>query len=132
MIEAVPIFDVQSNSGYESNISSVEFKNQSLTIVVDFDYGEEYEITFNEQVWAFRYMEEGDLRYYWESGEFKSGHLIYEILKGGWLSKEGSEKDILGIARSENWLKEWFVVTKNFSFVVLSNSLPFISRLQNA
>jgi len=132
MIEAVPITEVQNDPAYESDTKSFSYSDGRLLVDLETAENEVYRVAFGEQIWAFRYMEEGDLTYYWQSGKFDGNFLIYEITAGGWLSKEQSPLDILGIARSGDWLREWFVPTKNFSITVLSNSQPTIERTQNA
>jgi hypothetical protein len=131
MIQAEPVYSIKSDADFESDIISMEYGPSELLVTVEASPEDVYCINFPEQVGAFRYMEEGDLTYYWESKQFDSSHLLYEITEGGWLSKEGATIDILGIARTPNWLKEWFVVTRNFSFTVLSNTKPTISKMPN-
>lgn len=131
MIDAVPVFELKTDPAYESNVTSFSYSENGLIVMVDSAQDEIHKITFGEQVWSFRYMEEGDLTYYWQSREFDDSFLLYEITKGGWLSKEQSPLDILGIART-GWLREWFITTRNFSVTVLSNSQPTIERVKNA
>ena len=132
MIECIPITEVQSDPAYETDTRSFSYSDGALFIDIETAENEVHRVTFGEQIWAFRYMEEGDLTYYWQSGKFDGNFLVYEITAGGWLSKEQSPIDILGVARAGNWLREWFVPTRNFSVTVLSNSQPIIERVPNA
>ena len=132
-MEAAPFSIIKIDPCYESNVSPLIYEPPLLRISVNASSDESFQIDFDEQIWAFRYMEEGDLSYYWQAGVFDDRFLIYQVKSGGWLSKEGSTLDILGIARSQdNWLKEWFIPTRNFSVTVLSNSIPKIARLRGA
>jgi hypothetical protein len=36
-----------------------------------------------EWVRGFRYLDENDLAYYWNCGQFNDGFLVYEITEGG-------------------------------------------------
>ena len=132
-MDVIPFSDFKLDPRYESNVSSLSYEPPLLRISVDASSDASFHVDFGEQIWAFRYMEEGDLSWYWETGKFNDDFLIYQILTGGWLSKEGSLHDILGIATSRNdWLKEWFIPTRNFSVTVLSNSIPKIVRIRGA
>lgn len=131
MIEAAPVFELKTDPAYESNVTSFSYNDDGLVVIVDSAHDEVYKVTFGEQIWSFRYMEEGDLTYYWQSRKFDENFMLYEITGGGWLSKEQSPLDILGIARTD-WLREWFIATRNFSVTVLSNSQPTIERILNA
>jgi hypothetical protein len=131
MIQAEPVYQIKCDSDFESDIISMSYGPSELLVTVAISSEQICSINFPEQVWAFRYMEEGDLSYYWASKQFDSNYLIYEVTEGGWLSKEGATADVLGIARSNDWLKEWFVVTRNFSFSVLSNAKPTINKMPN-
>ena len=131
MIQAEPVYTIKCDSDFESDIISIQYGPSELQVTVAISPDETYRINFPEQVWSFRYMEEGDLTYYWSSKQFDSSYLLYEIKKGGWLTKEDSTKGILGIAKSTEWLKEWFIVTRNFSFTVLSNTQPSMQKMPN-
>lgn len=131
MIEAVPVFELKTDPAYESDVISLSYSDGALIVIVCSAQDESYKITFGEQIWSFRYMEEGDLTYYWQSRKFDGNFMLYEVTEGGWLSKEQSPLDILGIART-GWLREWFIATRNFSVTVLSNSQPTIERMPNA
>ena len=133
MLKVNPIFEIKPDPTFETDVLEVIYTPSNLKVVVEVSNTESYQIFFNEQIWAFRYMEEGDLTHYWESELFNDMYIVYEINSGGWLSKEGSNLNLMGIANSpDGWLKEWFIPTKNFSVTVLSNSLPKITRLTNA
>lgn len=131
MIEAVPVSKLKTDPTYESNVTSFSYNEDGLIVIVESAQDELYKVTFGEQIWSFRYMEEGDLTYYWQSRKFDESFILYEVTEGGWLSKEQSPLDILGIART-GWLREWFITTRNFSVTVLSNSQPTIERMPNA
>lgn len=131
MIEAAPVFELKTDPEYESNVTSFSYNDDGLIVIVESAQDEIYKLTFGEQIWSFRYMEEGDLTYYWQSRKFSENFMLYEITKGGWLSKERSPLDIMGIARTD-WFREWFIATRNFSVTVLSNSQPTIERVPNA
>ena len=87
------------------------------------------EVSF-EYTNGFRYLDEGDLIYYWQSGIFDSAHHIYQITSGGWSNGEALEKGVLSIGSATN-SKEWFVVTSNGCINVLSNTVPQV-RVKNA
>ena len=132
MIEASPVHKHKLDPNFETNVVSIDYRGSALLVIVEYSENRFYEIKFEQQISAFRSMEEGDLTYYWQSNVFNDSCLVYEIVKGGWLSKEGASIDILGIARSEDRLKEWFVPTRNDSLFVLSNTKPKVREVEHA
>jgi hypothetical protein len=79
---------------------------------------------------GFRYLDEGDLIAYWESSQFKTGHHLYEVEDGGWISGESLQPGILSIS-SEIGMREWFIKTTNGCLTVLSNFEPIVREVEN-
>ena len=77
---------------------------------------------------AYRYLDEGDLIAYWESGKFRSPHHVYEITRGGWLSGEALESGVLEIAKAVE-PREWFICTTNGCMNVLAGQQPQLTDL---
>ena len=111
---------------YESDISAVFYSTDGLVIAVDTKSQAEQEIELTisfEWVRGFRYLDEGDLAYYWGCEQFNDAFHVYEITEGGWSSGESLEADMLGISREISG-SEWFVVTNNGCLSVISDVEP--------
>ena len=119
---------------HESDIYSVSDSGEGLTILVDTidGLGERRDL----KVWfkyarGFRYLDEGDLIYYWESGSFNTPHHVYKIKSGGWSNGEALEPGVLSVSVAIEE-QEWFVATTNGCINVLSNAEPVIEFINNA
>ena len=107
------IYDVRySSEGFDILIDTVDKNNRRNDLRVHFEYTD-----------GFRYLDEGDLMRYWESGKFNSLYHIYEVLSGGWSNGEALEPGVLSI-RSGSYTKEWFISSTNGCIAVLSDSEP--------
>jgi hypothetical protein len=76
--------------------------------------------------------DEGDLARHWGSGQFKSGHTVYEILDGGFLSAMKSGPAFLFITPALPNVREWFIATSGVCVTVLSESAPQIRMTRGA
>jgi hypothetical protein len=76
---------------------------------------------------GFRMLDELDLLGYWESGAFRDGHHLYEIISGGWATGEVRQE---GVIRDEQDYREWFIVTTNQCMNVLAGE-PLVRELAN-
>jgi hypothetical protein len=74
---------------------------------------------------GFRYLDEGDLTRFWESGVFRSGHHLYRITSGGWLDQEFQ---VPGMFSAPAGLQEWFIATGNHSVSVAAGAEPPLVR----
>ena len=83
-----------------------------------------------DNIFGFRFLDEGDLIAYWESDSFKSNHHIYQIMSGGWLTGESLPDGILSVTSSIE-PQEWLIATTNGCITVLGNE-PIIRELSNA
>lgn len=79
---------------------------------------------------GFRYLDEGDLIAYWQSGEFtpsyRQGHCLFEMLSGGWLEQECQHPGMLTTTESLGTFREWFICTGNGCMNVLSVNPPLV------
>ena len=133
-MKAEPIdYGLKHSQKSESDIISITDSKNGLYLILsttdELGGDMELEIYF-EYTEGFRYLDEGDLIRYWESGIFRSPHHLYEISSGGWSNGEALEPGVLSI-RSSVGIKEWFVVTTNGCINVLSNASPKV-KLKNA
>lgn len=124
-MEVKPIGDTFSQSVESDIISISDSKNGFVTVISTEDLsGQELEIEVSFPIArAFRYLDEGDLIRYWESGHFSSGHHLYEILSGGWSNGETLDPGMLSVSNSFGY-REWFICTTNGCVTVLSNDQP--------
>ncbi|MDT4291013.1 hypothetical protein RO575_15710 [Methylomonas sp. MO1] len=92
----------------------------------------------NESLWVeyhfdaprgFRFLDEGDLIRYWESGVFTHGYHLFEITTGGWLEQETQLPGMLSVTSAVGTFREWFICTTNGCINVLSVKEPLIREL---
>lgn len=126
-LNVAPIGD-EYFSGSESDVAEILYTHSGLRIVIDTNksrFAPVYlEIFFRDDT-GFRCLDEGDLIGYWESDKFRSGHHVYEILSGGWISGEALSSGILSIGSSIKQ-REWLVCTSNRCITVLSGGQPLL------
>ena len=126
----------ESYSYDESNICDLSSGSGGLRLVVEFwnrgkNPPKEKRIEFIfEGDFRHRELEEVDLVPYWESKEFTSGYVLYEIQSGGWLSYDAVGEQLLSWAR-DCGLREWFICTSNYSATVLCKKEPTIRVLDS-
>lgn len=77
---------------------------------------------------GYRFLDEGDLLRYWDETAFNTGHHLYEIRKGGWLTGEFVESGVLSVSQ-ESGAGEWFIATSNGCMNVISADAPFIREI---
>ena len=115
-----------SEKRHESDISSVVYSRAGLTILINTvaKSGERtvLKVRFN---WArgFRYLDEGDLQYYWETQLFTVPQHVFKILSGGWSNGEALQPAVLTVTTALE-TDEWFIVTTNGCITVLSGAEP--------
>lgn len=110
----------------ESDIASVRFNGQSLSIAVareplEGDRFRGLRVTF-QSVQGFRFLDESDLAQYWVAPGFVHGHHVLLVTSGGW----GAEEDLrqgLEVRR-----REWLVVTGNLCLNVFASEDPQIDE----
>ncbi|MFL1455837.1 hypothetical protein ACJO5Y_15490 [Marinobacter sp. GN3S48] len=75
--------------------------------------------------WArgYRYLDEGDLQYYWERQEFTVPQHVFKIHSGGWSNGEALQPGILSVSTALE-ITEWFIATTNGCISVLSGAEP--------
>jgi len=78
-----------------------------------------------DTVSGYRFLDEGDLYYYFSSAAFKKPYHIYKVLAGGWVNGEICQPDLLQVSKAMN-IQEWFLATNNGCITVLSNCQPNI------
>ncbi len=78
---------------------------------------------------AFRYLDEGDLLPYWQSGAFDtSRHLVFEIKRGGWAEQE-ERSGMFNVTAAVGIHREWFVASSNACLNVISAAGPLVRVL---
>src|SRR5258706_7702238 len=77
---------------------------------------------------GFRWLDDGDLVRYWESGAFPRGHHLFEITSGGWRAQEMQLRGMLSVTDSIG-TREFFVCTTNGCVNVLSASEPQVAEV---
>jgi len=75
---------------------------------------------------GFRFLDEGDLLNYWETGAFSEDHQLFEILSGGWMEQECSFPGMVSTTSAVGTFREWFICTTNGCINVLSVNEPLI------
>jgi hypothetical protein len=75
-----------------------------------------------EDVWGYRVLDECDLNEYWPACSSPNGRL-FEVLSGGWLSKEKSRDGFVSAAMTPN-LKEFFLAGNDDGVSVLCSAEP--------
>lgn len=81
-------------------------------------------ITFDRYYTIFL-TDEGDLPRYWQSGQFKNGGHLFEVLDGGLLWNESQVPGLL-VVTSALQAREWFVCSSGQCITVLSDIEPSI------
>ena len=110
--DIVSVFD--SKDGLEIQIETVSEDGFRGVLTVVFD-----------TVSGYRFLDEGDLYYYYSSAAFKKPYHIYKVLAGGWVNGEICQPDLLQVSKAMN-IQEWFLTTNNGCITVLSNCQPNI------
>ena len=124
-IVAFPYGDKYEWSGAAS-ITELTFGLSGLRIVVSAPIGNDafIEIFFPDAN-AFQALQNCDHLAYWGHECFQSGHLIYQMVNGGWRDRAGDNyMQILNYNRERN--TEWFVVATEYCVSVVSGSEPMI------
>lgn len=130
-IEVQPLGNEYRFEDKESDIVEVFCTRSGLRIVVSTSLDSVnkalLEVYFRD-VRAYRYLDEGDLLGYWQSGKFRSPHHVYEITKGGWLAEE--QPGLLEVTRAMQGYREWFISTTNGCMTVLASVPPVLKDLK--
>jgi len=105
-----------NNNGYVFTLDTVNEAGQRQDLVIEF-----------EELNGFRYLDEGDLLYYWDNENFRFYNL-FKIHEGGWLNGEATEKGILTISKQLD-LEEWLIVTTNGCVSALSHEPPKVRAI---
>lgn len=117
-----------------SDIYSITDTKEGLIVLVDLvdEYGNRRDLKVSfYSAQGFRYLDEGDLRYYWKSDVFQEPYHVFKIISGGWSNGEKRQIGILDICSAIK-VSEWFIVTTNGCLNVLSNEEPSIEFVKNA
>jgi len=111
---------------HESDIFNISYTRDGLTVLIDTvdDQGARRDLKiYFEGACGFRYLDEGDLTYYWQSEKFHSPYHLYKIIVGGWSNGESIQQNTLSVSIAVE-VSEWFIATTNGCISVLSNALP--------
>tara|TARA_R110001599_G_scaffold160532_1_gene348395 strand:+ start:131 stop:535 length:405 start_codon:yes stop_codon:yes gene_type:complete len=125
-IQAIEYGLMHDDRRFESDIVSISDSKDGLKIIIETlsegGYERMMEVSF-EDARGFRFLDEGDLHYYFSSGAFSKPYHVFKILSGGWVNGEISQPGMLGVSKAVE-IGEWFVVTNNGCVNVLSSSEP--------
>jgi len=130
-IEAQPLGNEYRLDGKESGIVEVSDTLSGLRIIVSTwidSINETFLQVHFRRARAYRYLDEGDLLAWWETGKFRMPYHVYQITNGGWLHGETPQSGILDVSRAMGY-QEWFVATTNECMNVLANLPPEIKDL---
>lgn len=116
---------------FESDIESIADSANGMFVVIDSknENGDAIKLKVSfELSLAYRYLDEADLSYYWDTGLFSSRYHVYEILKGGWSNGEPRQSGVLIFTHAcKN--REFFLATTNGCLNVVSDNPPKIEVL---
>ncbi|TGN37918.1 hypothetical protein [Marinobacter confluentis] len=127
-MEVVGVGPKHSEMRHESDISGVVQSADGLTIFINTvtESGQRIDLKVHFQwVRGYRYLDEGDLQYYWKTQEFTVPQHVFRILSGGWSNGEALQPDTLSVSTALE-IKEWFIATTNGCMNVLSGSDPTV------
>jgi hypothetical protein len=116
-----------------SDLCDLSLGHSGLRVAVHFGEDDDGNDKFVEIVFttprAFRYLDEGDLLPYWRSGAFDaSGHLVFEIKRGGWAEQE-QRSGMFNVTASVGIHREWFIASSNACLNVISAAEPLVRIL---
>ena len=127
-MEAIELGPLYFNGRFESDIKSVCDSERGLVVIVDTldESGNDSNLKFTFGIsLAYRYLDETDLVYYWDTGLFFSRHHIYQIVKGGWSNGTVPTKKIMHFTHAKNH-NEYFITTSNGCMNIVSEQPPTI------
>ncbi|TMS79551.1 hypothetical protein [Pseudoalteromonas sp. S554] len=127
-MEVEPIGPKTCSNYHESDIYKIECGNDGYLFLVDTvnEESQRVDVTIEfDAISGFRYLDEGDLMYYWDNQNFRFYNL-FKIINGGWLDGEDMQKGILTLSRG-SVLHEYFIVTTNGCVNILSYEPPKIT-----
>ncbi|MEP1382421.1 MAG: hypothetical protein ABJK64_01365 [Paraglaciecola sp.] len=101
-------------SGCFFTLDTTNENGERVDLIIEFD-----------ELNGFRYLDEGDLMYYWDNASFRY-YNVFKIIEGGWLTGEAIEKGVLTISKQLD-LQEWLIVTTNGCINALSYNPPKVS-----
>ena len=76
---------------------------------------------------GFVLLDEGDMPSWLGAECFRTGHLVYNVLNGGWFDNVSPESGLLAIAGAA--CSEWLVVTANECVSVFSDVEPLVREI---
>ena len=117
----------------ESTVSDLNWGSSGLRLVVEYwNRTDSADRRFVEYYFdgaaRFRLLEEIDLVNFWSRGVHASGHLLFEVLAGGWLTFDASGERLFTFLTKAG-TQEWIIYTSNWSASVISSGLPRIRDL---
>jgi len=115
-----------SRERHESDIYRITDSKDGLTILIDTvnENGQRADLRVHfEWVRGFRYLDEGDLIYYWETQAFTIPQHVFQVTSGGWSNGELVQPGVLSVSTAIE-IGEWFIATTNGCINVLSNAVP--------
>jgi hypothetical protein len=102
-----------------------------LTILIDTvnENGQRADLKVHfEWVRGFRYLDEGDLIYYWETRAFTIPQHVFQVTSGGWSNGELVQPGVLSVSTAIE-IGEWFIATTNGCINVLSSAVPTVEYI---
>lgn len=113
---------------FESDIESIADSADGLFVVIDSknENGDAIKLKVSfELSLAYRYLDESDLSYYWDTGLFSSRYHVYEILEGSWSNGEPRHSGVM-IFTDACKNREFFLATTNGCLNVVSDNPPTV------
>lgn len=130
-MKVIEIGPMYFHGRFESDIKSVNDSKDGLFVVVDTlnETGNSINLNvFFEISMAYRYLDESDLEYYWDTGLFSSRYHVYQILEGGWSNGEVATKKVMGFTYAKKH-NEYFIATSNGCMHIVSEMAPIIKAV---
>lgn len=114
----------------ESDVVELSMGTTGLRIVIDRasnQHDERMALEYHfHRVRGFRFLDEGDLGPFFNSGAFSGNYHLYQVNAGGWYDQEKATPGMLGISTELSPVEEWFVCTSNGCVSVLAQAPPTI------
>jgi hypothetical protein len=113
-----------------ASITELSYALSGLRLVVSapIDKDDYVEIFFPD-VQAFQVLRENDYLEYWKHSGFRSNHLIYKMICGGWRDRVGSNYLQITNAYKDDY-SEWLIIGTEDCVNVVSASEPLVRNFE--
>ena len=127
--EATPLFDEYDRR--DSCVLETRFSVVGVYVIVEaYRRGASQSVhveVFFPQHRGLVLLDEGDMPSWLGAECFRTNHLVYGVINGGWFANLSSESGLLAIASATS--REWLVVTANECVSVFSEVEPIVREL---